>query len=96
MARLERRRRRGAGYGYSGVKGINALVATVSTPLSAPVIAATRLRKGSSNSSLGAFRLVADAVVGSTASIKILRDGRPMDFKLAIVSSSESSARVRR
>jgi hypothetical protein len=37
--------KQGAGHGYTGVKGLNALVATVSTPLSAPVIAATRLRK---------------------------------------------------
>src|SRR5674476_920459 len=31
--------KQGAGYGYSGVKGLNALLAIVSTPLSAPVIA---------------------------------------------------------
>ena len=37
----------GAGYGYSGVKGLNVPLATLSTPLAAPVIAATRLRKGS-------------------------------------------------
>jgi serine protease Do len=42
------------------------------------------------------FRLVADARVGSTASIRVLREGRAMDFKLPIVSSSASSARVRR
>jgi len=42
------------------------------------------------------FRLVADAKVGSTASIRVLRDGRAMDFMLPIVSSSASSARVRR
>jgi len=35
-----------SGYGYSGVKGLNAFLATVSTPASAPVIVATRLRKG--------------------------------------------------
>lgn len=40
----------GAGYGYSGVKGLNALLAALSTPASAPVIVATRLRKGSANS----------------------------------------------
>src|SRR5450830_1251083 len=38
--------KQGAGYGYSGVKGLNALLAIVSTPVSAPVIAATRLRRG--------------------------------------------------
>jgi len=52
----------GAGYGYSGVKGLNALIAAVSTPTSAPVIAATRLRKGKVNSARGAARLVADAL----------------------------------
>ncbi len=54
--------KQGAGYGYTGVKGLNALVATISTPLSAPVIAATRLRKGSTNSARGAARLLADAL----------------------------------
>ncbi len=54
--------KQGTGYGYSGVKGINALLATVSTPQAAPVIAAARLRKGSANSARGAARLVADAL----------------------------------
>ncbi len=54
--------KQGAGYGYSGVKGLNALLATVSTATTAPVIVATRLRKGSSNSARGAARLVADAI----------------------------------
>ena len=59
--------KQGAGYGYSGVKGLNALIATVSTPLSAPVICATRLRKGSTNSARGAARLVADALKAAKA-----------------------------
>jgi hypothetical protein len=54
--------KQGAGYGYTGVKGLNALLATISTPSSAPVIVATRLRKGSANSARGAARLVADAI----------------------------------
>jgi hypothetical protein len=54
--------KQGAGFGYSGVKGLNALLATVSSPSSAPVIVATRLRKGSANSARGAARLVADAI----------------------------------
>ena len=57
--------KQGAGYGYSGVKGLNALIATVWTPLSAPVICVTRLRKGSTNSARGAARLVADAFVAA-------------------------------
>ena len=59
--------KQGAGYGYSGVKGLNALLAALSTPASAPVIVATRLRKGSANSARGAARLVADALRTSRA-----------------------------
>jgi hypothetical protein len=47
------------GYGYTGVKGLNALIGTLSTPTSAPVIAATRLRKGSTSSPRGAASFVA-------------------------------------
>src|SRR4051794_39655389 len=54
--------KQGARYGYSGVKGLNAMLATVSSASSAPVIVATRLRKGSVNSARGAARLVADAI----------------------------------
>ncbi len=55
--------KQGAGRGYTGVKGLNALLAIVSTPSSAPVIAAARLRKGSTNSARGAHRFVADALI---------------------------------
>jgi hypothetical protein len=54
--------KQGAGYGYSKVKGLNALLATLSTPAAAPVIIASRLRKGSVNSARGAARLLADAL----------------------------------
>ena len=67
----------GAGRGYTGIKGLNALLAVVSTPTSAPVIAAARLRKGSTASSRGAARLVADALVTVTAAgatgVRVLR-----------------------
>jgi hypothetical protein len=59
--------KQGVGYGYTGVKGLNALLAIVSTPISAPVIAATRLRRGGTNSVRGAARLVADALVTAKA-----------------------------
>ena len=54
--------KQGAGRGYTGIKGLNALLATVSTPISAPLIAATRLRRGSTNSARGAAKLLADAL----------------------------------
>ena len=54
--------KQGAGFGYSGVRGLNALLATVTTKGSAPVVVAQRLRKGSCGSPRGAKRLVADAL----------------------------------
>jgi hypothetical protein len=54
--------KQGAGRGYTGVNGLNALLATLSTPLSVPVIAAARLRKGSTNSVRGAASLLTQAL----------------------------------
>jgi hypothetical protein len=52
----------GAGFGYRGVRGLNALLATVTTPQTAPVVVAQRVRKGSCGSPRGAKRLVTDAL----------------------------------
>jgi hypothetical protein len=54
--------KQGTGRGYTGVNGLNALLATISTPTSAPLIAASRLRKGATNSVRGAAKLLADAL----------------------------------
>ena len=61
--------KQGAAFGHTKiqgksllVRGLNALAATISTPLAAPVIAATRLRGGSSNSARGAASLAAGAI----------------------------------
>ncbi|RZT66444.1 DDE family transposase [Microcella alkaliphila] len=40
--------KQGAGFGYSGVRGLNALLATAATTVSAPVVLAQRLRRGGS------------------------------------------------
>jgi hypothetical protein len=45
--------KQGAGFGYSRVRGLNALLATVSAGAEAPVIVAQRLRKGSCGSARG-------------------------------------------
>ena len=71
--------KQGAGRGYTGVKGLNALLAIVSTPSSAPVIAAARLRKGGANSARGADRFVADALItarkaGATGTLVLRAD----------------------
>jgi hypothetical protein len=54
--------KQGAGFGYSKVRGLNALLATASTTGSAPVVVGQRLRKGATNSARGAKRLVSDAL----------------------------------
>lgn len=55
-------KKQGSGYGYSRIRGLNALLATVTTTTSAPVIVAQRLRKGSTGSPRGAARLISDAL----------------------------------
>jgi hypothetical protein len=52
--------KQGSGYGYSGVRGLNALITTVTTADAAPVIAGQRLRKGACGSARGAARMIAD------------------------------------
>jgi hypothetical protein len=61
--------KQGAGFGHTKiqgkgllVRGLNALAAVISTPLAAPVIAATRLRGGTANSARGAASLAAEAI----------------------------------
>jgi hypothetical protein len=61
------------------VRGLNALIAAVSTPLAAPVAAATRLRGGNAPSSRGAASLAAQAVgtaraCGCTGTIVVRMD----------------------
>jgi hypothetical protein len=54
--------KQGAQFGYTKVRGLNAQLATLSTTDSAPVIAATRLRRGAAPSSHGAVRVIRDAI----------------------------------
>ena len=59
--------KQGAAYGYSRVRGLNVQLATVSTPLAAPVLAAARLRRGNVASATGAGRLLAQAITTARA-----------------------------
>lgn len=54
--------KQGSGYGYSGVRGLNALITTVTTEHAAPVIAGQRLRKGACGSPRGAARMISDTL----------------------------------
>jgi hypothetical protein len=61
------------------VRGLNALIAAVSTPLAAPVAAATRLRSGNAPSARGAASLVTQAIgtaraCGCTGTIVVRMD----------------------
>ena len=62
-------RKQGSGYGYSGVRGLNALIGILSTATAAPVIIGARLRKGSSGSPRGAGKFIGDIL----ATVKRLR-----------------------
>lgn len=63
--------KQGAAFGYTGVRGLNVQLATISTPLAAPVIARARLRKGNTASATGAGRLLAQAIATSrTAGVR--------------------------
>lgn len=53
-------KKQGASFGYTGVRGLNALIGTITSSSFAPVIGAVRLRKGAAGSSRGAKRLVTD------------------------------------
>ncbi|MCA1682187.1 MAG: IS1380 family transposase [Actinobacteria bacterium] len=78
--------KQGAAFGHAKiasksllVRGLNALAATVSTPLAAPVVAAARLRGGGAGSARGAASLVAEALgtarqAGATGTIVVRAD----------------------
>ena len=67
--------KQGAGFGYTRVRGLNALIATLTTPAAAPLVVAQRLRKGACGSPRGAKRLVGDAVKQAH---RLLGDDRPV------------------
>lgn len=78
--------KQGAAFGHAKiasksllVRGLNALMATVSTPLAAPVVTAARLRGGNVGSARGAATLVAEALgtareAGATGLIVVRAD----------------------
>ena len=75
------------------VRGLNALAATISTPLSAPVIAATRLRGGNAASARGAASLAARAIAtardcGCTGMIIVRLDSAY--YNAAVISAIRS------
>jgi hypothetical protein len=94
--------KQGAGFGHAKVggypvrlRGLSPLVATVSTPSSAPVVAATRLRGGSAGSARGAATLVREVIgtaVGVGATGKILLRGDSAFCSAAVVAACRAEA----
>jgi len=59
--------KQGAAYGYTRVRGLNAQLAVLSTPVAAPVILEARLRRGNVASATGAGRMTAQAITTARA-----------------------------
>lgn len=79
----------GAGIGYNKTRGLNALVATISTLQSSPLILGQQLRKGAAHSVRGADKLVSDSLAtakrltGPSASIVARFDSAFYSAKVA-------------
>ena len=76
LRRMYGKKKQGVGFGHAKVggykvllRGYNPLVATISTPDAAPVIAATQLRAGNASSARGAASLVAEAIATTKAAL---------------------------
>ncbi|AXB45182.1 IS1380 family transposase [Amycolatopsis albispora] len=72
-------RKQGSGFGYTGVRGLNHLIATLSSPVCAPVILTARLRGGTCDSRRGAASMITEAIglarrAGATGMIVVRAD----------------------
>ena len=86
LRRVYGKKKQGIGFGHTKVGGYNIwlrgyhpLITTLSTPLSAPVIAATRLRAGNAGSARGAASQITEAITtaracGATGEIVVRAD----------------------
>ncbi|WP_435832273.1 IS1380 family transposase [Amycolatopsis japonica] len=71
--------KQGSGFAYNGVRGLNHLVATLSSPVCAPVILTARLRGGNADSRRGAASMVTEAIglarrAGATGTVVVRAD----------------------
>ncbi|WP_406729507.1 IS1380 family transposase [Streptomyces sp. GD-15H] len=79
--------RQGASFGYTKVRGLHFQIVTVKTSTCAPVIVATRLRRGSAGSAKGAASLLREALatvraMGITAQIIVRADSAYFSHKV--------------
>ena len=110
LRRVYGKAKQGAGFGHAKVggydvrlRGLNPLVATLSTLDGAPVVAATRMRAGNASSARGAAGMVAEAVrtaraAGATGTIVVRADSAFYNRKViraAIGNGARFSVTVR-
>jgi hypothetical protein len=93
LRRVYGKKKQGAGFGHAKVggyqvllRGLNPLVATISTPDAAPVIAATQLRAGNAGSARGAASLVAEAV--ATTKTVLAAQATPVATEIVVRADS--------
>lgn len=82
--------KQGASFGYTKQRGLHFQIVTVKTSTCAPVIVATRLRKGSANSGKGAASLLREALktvraMGVTTQIIVRADSAYFSHKVVAV-----------
>ncbi|MCY0947903.1 IS1380 family transposase [Streptomyces antarcticus] len=89
--------KQGASFGYTKVRGLHFQIVTVKTSACAPVIVATRLRKGSAGSGKGAASLLREALatvraMGITAQIVVRADSAYFSHKV-VAACRQAGAR---
>ncbi|MGH8880076.1 MAG: IS1380 family transposase [Stackebrandtia sp.] len=89
--------KQGASFGYTKQRGLHFQIATVKTGTCAPVIVATRLRKGSAGSGKGAASLLREALatvraMGITAKIVVRGDSAFFSHKVAAACRKAGAA----
>ena len=99
LRRVYGKQKQGAGFGHAKVggyrvlrRGLHPLVATISTPDAAPVIAATQLRAGNAASARGAASLVAEAI-GTTRAVLAVQS-QPPDGEIVVRADSAFYSRT--
>jgi hypothetical protein len=93
LRRVYGKQKQGAAFGHAKVggyqvllRGLNPLVATISTPDAAPVIAATQLRAGNAGSARGAAALLTEAI--STTRAVLATDPRATAGEIVVRADS--------
>jgi len=78
LRRVYGKQKQGAGFGHAKVggyqlllRGLNPLIATLSTPDAAPLIVASQLRAGNAGSARGASSLLAEAITTAKAALTV-------------------------